>query len=57
MKRFETIYKDGLYEVTRDNYNNLYAVFVKCEHFKQQLSIWYMRESSARKYLTRLMSL
>jgi len=33
MKRFETIYKDGLFEVVRDNINYMYAVFVECEHF------------------------
>ena len=43
MIRFETICTIGNLSVEKDNLNSTYAVFIKCNRFKQQISKTYVK--------------
>lgn len=54
MKRFSIILLSGKYSIQKDNFNNLYAVFEKCNGFYQQKSKWYVNIKTADRYLDNL---
>lgn len=51
MRRFETIQSVLNLSVEKDNFNNTYAVFIKSDGFKQQISKTYVRFGWAYKAL------
>lgn len=51
MRRFETIKSILNLSVEKDNFNNTYAVFIKSDKFKQQISKTYVKFGWAYKAL------
>lgn len=49
MKRFKTIVSFTVLSIEKDNLNNTYAVFIKCNRFKQQISKSYVKYGWAYK--------
>ena len=43
MRRFKTVVSIGNLSIEKDNLNNTYALFIKCNRFKQQISKTYVK--------------
>ena len=53
MRRFITIETDGVYSIECDTFNFTYAVYIRCDRFKQQISKSYVKKGWAYRRLNR----